>query len=93
MEALNVHDYETLAHERLDELAWEYFRGGAGDESTLRENASAFARDGLEKPLTLRTYCSAAARTSCSVAGGSKLKSVWILRHMLSPRLGFLTGN
>src|SRR5439155_26953218 len=41
---LNVHDYETLARERLDENAWEYFRGGAGDESTLRENLAAFAR-------------------------------------------------
>ncbi len=44
MEALNVHDYETLARERLDENAWEYFRGGAGDETTLRENRSALER-------------------------------------------------
>jgi isopentenyl diphosphate isomerase/L-lactate dehydrogenase-like FMN-dependent dehydrogenase len=44
VEPLNVHDYETLARERLDENAWEYFRGGAGDESTLRENVAAFAR-------------------------------------------------
>jgi isopentenyl diphosphate isomerase/L-lactate dehydrogenase-like FMN-dependent dehydrogenase len=34
----------VLARERLDENAWEYFRGGAGDESTLRENLEAFAR-------------------------------------------------
>src|SRR6185503_18488842 len=32
------------ARERLDEMAWEYFRGGAGDESTLRENRTAFER-------------------------------------------------
>ena len=44
MEPLNVHDYELLARERLDENAWEYFRGGAGDESTLRDNLAAFAR-------------------------------------------------
>jgi isopentenyl diphosphate isomerase/L-lactate dehydrogenase-like FMN-dependent dehydrogenase len=44
VEALNVHDFETLARERLDENAWEYFRGGAGDESTLRDNLAAFAR-------------------------------------------------
>jgi len=44
LEALNVHDYETLARERLDENAWEYFRGGAGDETTLRENRSALER-------------------------------------------------
>jgi isopentenyl diphosphate isomerase/L-lactate dehydrogenase-like FMN-dependent dehydrogenase len=44
VEPLNVHDYELLARERLDENAWEYLRGGAGDESTLRENLAAFAR-------------------------------------------------
>jgi hypothetical protein len=30
----------------------------------------------------LRTYCSAAARISSSVAGGSKLWSVLMFRHM-----------
>jgi isopentenyl diphosphate isomerase/L-lactate dehydrogenase-like FMN-dependent dehydrogenase len=44
VEALNTRDYETLAHERLDDNAWEYFRGGAGDETTLRENLVAFER-------------------------------------------------
>ena len=41
MNPVNAHDYETLARERLDENAWEYFRGGAGDETTLRENRTA----------------------------------------------------
>jgi isopentenyl diphosphate isomerase/L-lactate dehydrogenase-like FMN-dependent dehydrogenase len=41
---VNVHDYEALARERLDENAWEYFRGGAGDETTLRENRTALER-------------------------------------------------
>ena len=44
MEPLNAFDFEALARERLDDAAWEYFRGGAGDESTLRENRAAFAR-------------------------------------------------
>jgi isopentenyl diphosphate isomerase/L-lactate dehydrogenase-like FMN-dependent dehydrogenase len=44
LEPLNVHDYETLARERLDANAWEYFRGGAGDETTLRENRIALER-------------------------------------------------
>ena len=38
--------------------------------------------DGLVVPLTLRTYCSAAAVTSSRVAGGSKLFSGRMLRHM-----------
>ena len=41
--------------------------------STARSNASAFACEGLVEPLILRTYWSAEARTSSSVAGGSKL--------------------
>ena len=45
----------------------------AATSSTARWKASAFAADGLEEPLILRTYCSAAARTSSSEAGGSKL--------------------
>src|SRR5438270_3044063 len=52
--------------------------------STARSNASAFAFDGCVKPLSLRTNCRAASRTSASVAGGSKLKSVRMLRHMAS---------
>jgi 4-hydroxymandelate oxidase len=44
VEPLNVHEYESLARERLGENAWEYFRGGSGDESTMRENIDAFAR-------------------------------------------------
>jgi isopentenyl diphosphate isomerase/L-lactate dehydrogenase-like FMN-dependent dehydrogenase len=44
VEPLNAFDFEMLARERLDDMAWEYFRGGAGDESTLRENRAAFDR-------------------------------------------------
>ena len=43
-EPFNVHDYELLARERLDDNAWEYLRGGAGDEATLRDNIAAFGR-------------------------------------------------
>jgi hypothetical protein len=50
--------------------------------STARSKASWFACDGLVVPLTLRTYCSAAARTSSVVAGGSKLFNGRMLRHM-----------
>jgi len=48
VEFLNLHDYEAAARDRLDLNAWEYFRGGAGDEITMRENRAAFER------LTLR---------------------------------------
>jgi len=46
-------------------------RDAAATASTAESKAAAFACDGLAKPLTLRTYCSAAARISSSVTGGS----------------------
>ena len=41
---LNLADVEAAARERLTELAYEYFVGGANDEVTVRENRSAFER-------------------------------------------------
>ena len=40
---------------------------------TARSNTAWFACDGFVMPLTLRTYCSAAACTSSELVGGSKL--------------------
>ncbi len=50
--------------------------------STARSKRAWLAREGARVPLTLRTYWSAAARISASVAGGWKLKSTRMLRHM-----------
>jgi hypothetical protein len=50
--------------------------------STARLNASSFAFDGLFMPLNFLTNWSADARISSPVAGGSKLASVRMLRHM-----------
>ena len=44
MTPLTVDDYETLARERLEKSAWDYYSGGAGDERTLTDNRTAFAR-------------------------------------------------
>src|SRR5207248_2989088 len=44
--------------------------------------AGPLAREGSLNPLTFRTNCSAAARTSSSVAGWSARRSVLMLRHM-----------
>jgi isopentenyl diphosphate isomerase/L-lactate dehydrogenase-like FMN-dependent dehydrogenase len=44
---VNVADYERLAADRLPEGPLGYYAGGAGDERTLRENVSAFARHRL----------------------------------------------
>ncbi|GCE47218.1 4-hydroxymandelate oxidase [Thermosporothrix hazakensis] len=44
MDPINVFDYEKLAREKLDQLAWDYYNGGSDDEVTLRANRSAFER-------------------------------------------------
>jgi isopentenyl diphosphate isomerase/L-lactate dehydrogenase-like FMN-dependent dehydrogenase len=41
---LSVADYERLAEEQLEPGPWAYLAGGSGDEWTLRENRTAFAR-------------------------------------------------
>jgi hypothetical protein len=57
--------------------------------STARLNAASLARDGFAKPLSWRTNCSADARISSSVAGGSKLNNVRILRDILTDPLAY----
>ena len=42
--ALNLHELESLARERLPQMAYDYYASGALDEHTLRENAAAWAR-------------------------------------------------
>ena len=49
---------------------------------TARLNASSLTFAGLVVPAILRTYCNAASCTSELVAGGSKLFSGRMLRHM-----------
>jgi 4-hydroxymandelate oxidase len=39
-----VDDFEAEARERLPQLVYDYYAGGAGDEWTLRENRRAFER-------------------------------------------------
>ena len=49
---------------------------------TARSNASSVAAEVFCTPLTLRTYCRAAASTSSGVAAGSSPRRVVMLRHM-----------
>ena len=55
-------DHESHARTRLDDNAWAYFSGGAGDEITLRGNRSAW--DGLQlHPRILRPLAGGHTRT------------------------------
>jgi uncharacterized lipoprotein YajG len=57
----------------------------AATTRTASSNASWFTADGWVVPLTLRTYWTAAAWTSSSVAGGSKLCRTRMFRHIPLP--------
>ena len=54
--------------------------------ATAALNAASLTCDGCVVPLSLRTNCNADAWISSSVAGGSKLASVLMFRHMSNPR-------
>jgi len=42
-----IHQSESWASERIDHQTWDYVRGGAGDEISLRDNVSAWSRHRL----------------------------------------------
>ena len=63
---LNVADYERAAEEKLEPGAFGYFAGGAGDERTLRENVTAFARWHLRPRMLVDV---SAATTETTVLG------------------------
>src|SRR4051794_10473936 len=63
VDAINAADFEALAREKLDEGAYGYFAGGAGDERTLRDNVHAYQRRRL-RPRVLVDVSSASAATT-----------------------------
>jgi 4-hydroxymandelate oxidase len=44
MDPINLADYEQLARERLPQMVFDYYSGGAGDEQTVRENRLGWQR-------------------------------------------------
>jgi 4-hydroxymandelate oxidase len=65
---VSVDDYEVLAYERMEASAWAYVSGGAGDESTVRENRAAFEKIRLS-PRLFREF--SGANTRLHLAGRS----------------------
>jgi 4-hydroxymandelate oxidase len=41
---VEVMDFEAIARERISQMAYDYYAGGANDEITLKENRNAFER-------------------------------------------------
>jgi 4-hydroxymandelate oxidase len=88
-EPLNVHDYERLAREKLDEAAFGYFTGGAGDEWTLRENERAFRRFVL-RPRVLVDVAEVATATR---VGGTEVSLPALVAPMAFQRLAHPEGD
>lgn len=63
---VNLHDFEALARQRLDDNAWAYLAGGAADELTLAHNVQAWQRLRLA-PRVLRPL--AGGHTRCTLLG------------------------
>jgi 4-hydroxymandelate oxidase len=59
---VNLADHEAHARSRLDDNAWAYFSGGAGDEITLRANRGAWDAISLQ-PRVLRALAGGHTRT------------------------------
>lgn len=60
---VSLADHEQLARQRLDDNAWAYFGGGAGDEITLRANRTAWDALGLQ-PRVLQRLAGGHTRTA-----------------------------
>jgi 4-hydroxymandelate oxidase len=60
---INLVDFERAAEAALDPMAWHYFRAGAGDERTLRENRAAFERRRLLPRVLVDVGCRSLATT------------------------------
>jgi len=79
---LNLHDYEAAAQERLPQMVFDYFAGGANDELTLGENLAAWDR--LRFRPRLPWY-----RTLAAYAAGTL---VFVVLFMSAPMMWLVSG-
>jgi 4-hydroxymandelate oxidase len=89
MDPINLHDFEAAARERLPAMAYDYFAGGAGDETTLRANRAALERIALRP----RVLVDVAARSMrCDVLGADAAMPV-LVAPMAFQRLAHADGE
>ena len=89
MDPINLFEYEPLARERVDPVAWAYYQSGANDEVTLRENRLAFERIRL-RPRVLAGV--GAPDTRASVLGDS-LRMPILVAPMAYQKLAHVEGE
>lgn len=89
MDPINLFEYEPLARERIDAISWDYYRSGANDELTLRENRRAFERIRLRP----RMLAGVAAPDTRAVALGSSLSMPILVAPMAYHKLAHAEGE
>jgi 4-hydroxymandelate oxidase len=67
--ALNLHELEQLAREKLTAMAYGYYASGALEEHTLRENVAAWARIAIH----YRTLVDVSARDASTTVLGTRV--------------------
>ncbi len=85
----NLHDYEQAARERLSQMAYEYYAGGAEDEMTLRENRAIYERFKLA-PRMLRAV---AERDASTTLLGQPLKAPLLIAPMAFMKMAHPEGE
>lgn len=64
---LNVEDFHQAAKEKLTKMAYDYYRSGADDESTLQENTAAYRRIKLRPKVFVDVSQHGTDPSSCAV--------------------------
>ena len=86
---INLLDYETIARDRMDPAAFDYFAGGACDECTLADNCAAFRRV-FVRP---RILIDVARRDSASTVLGTRVSLPVLLAPTALHRLAHPDGE
>jgi isopentenyl diphosphate isomerase/L-lactate dehydrogenase-like FMN-dependent dehydrogenase len=88
-ELLNFADYEAAAAERLPAGAHGYYAGGAGDESTLRDNVEAYRRWFLRP----RVLVDVSAATTATTLLGQRISLPLVVAPLAFQRGGHPDGE
>lgn len=89
VQAVNLHELESLAKERLPESAFDYYVSGANDEITLRENVDAYRRTFLSP----RMLVDVSDRTLETTVLGQKISFPVIIAPMAFQKMAHPEGE